>query len=51
MIAMYLKQHKPKSKLVMLDANPDIVSKAGLFRKGLEEALRRHHPSTVARRR
>jgi sulfide dehydrogenase [flavocytochrome c] flavoprotein subunit len=34
MIAMYLKQHKPKSKLVVLDANPDIVSKAGLFRKG-----------------
>jgi sulfide dehydrogenase [flavocytochrome c] flavoprotein subunit len=34
MIAMYLKQHKPKSKIVVLDANPDIVSKAGLFRKG-----------------
>ena len=34
MIAMYLKQHKPKSKIVILDANPDIVSKAGLFRKG-----------------
>jgi sulfide dehydrogenase [flavocytochrome c] flavoprotein subunit len=34
MIAMYLKQHKPKSKIVVLDANPDIVSKAGLFKKG-----------------
>lgn len=34
MMAMYLKQHKPNSKLVILDANPDIVSKAGLFRKG-----------------
>jgi sulfide dehydrogenase [flavocytochrome c] flavoprotein chain len=34
MIAMYLKEHKPKSKIVVLDANPDIVSKAGLFRKG-----------------
>jgi sulfide dehydrogenase [flavocytochrome c] flavoprotein subunit len=34
MIAMYLKQHKPKSKIVMLDANPDIVSKKGLFLKG-----------------
>ncbi|MCX7174190.1 MAG: FAD/NAD(P)-binding oxidoreductase [Proteobacteria bacterium] len=34
MIAMYLKQHKPKSKIIMLDANPDITSKAGLFRKG-----------------
>ncbi len=34
MIAMYLKQTKPKSKLIVLDANPDIVSKAGLFKKG-----------------
>ena len=34
MIAMYLKQHKPGAKLVVLDANPNIVSKAGLFRKG-----------------
>jgi len=34
MIAMYLKQHKPKSKIIVLDANPDIVSKAGLFKKG-----------------
>jgi len=34
MVAMYLKAHKPRSKIVILDANPDIVSKAGLFRKG-----------------
>ncbi|MCM2307745.1 MAG: NAD(P)/FAD-dependent oxidoreductase [Sulfuritalea sp.] len=34
MIAMFLKQHKPKSKIIVLDANPDIVSKAGLFKKG-----------------
>ncbi len=34
MIAMYLKQHKPKSKIVVLDANPDIASKGPLFRKG-----------------
>ena len=34
MIAMYLKQSKPKSKLIVLDANPNIVSKAALFRKG-----------------
>ena len=34
MIAMYLKQHKPGSKVVILDANPDIVSKKGLFLKG-----------------
>ena len=34
MIAMYLKKHKPKSKIIVLDANPDIVSKGGLFKKG-----------------
>lgn len=37
MIAMYLKQHKPKSKIIVLDANPDIVSKGPLFRKGWEK--------------
>ena len=34
MVAMYLKEHKPKSKVIVLDANPDIISKAGLFKKG-----------------
>lgn len=34
MIAMYLKKHKPGSKIIVLDANPDIVSKGGLFKKG-----------------
>ncbi len=34
MIAMYLKQHKPGSKVIVLDANPHIVSKKGLFLKG-----------------
>ena len=34
MIAMFLKEHKPKSKIIVLDANPDIVSKKGLFLKG-----------------
>ena len=37
MIAHYLKQHKPKSKLVVLDANPDITSKGGLFKKGWKD--------------
>ena len=37
MIAHYLKQHKPKSKIVVLDANPDIVSKGKLFKKGWEK--------------
>lgn len=31
--AYYLKQHKPKSKVLVLDANPEIVSKKGLFTK------------------
>lgn len=30
-IAEYFKQHKPRSKLLILDANPDIVSKKALF--------------------
>ena len=30
-IAFYLKNHKPKSKVLVLDANPDITSKKGLF--------------------
>src|SRR5574340_1275374 len=33
MIAWYLKNHKPKSKIIALDANPDFVSKGKLFRK------------------
>ena len=31
-VAWYLKHHKPKSKLIVLDANQNIVSKTGLFR-------------------
>jgi sulfite dehydrogenase len=30
-VADYLKKSKPKSKIIVLDANPDIVSKKGLF--------------------
>lgn len=37
MVAHYLKKNKPKSKLVVLDANPDITSKGGLFRKGWKD--------------
>ncbi|HEX6734831.1 MAG TPA: FCSD flavin-binding domain-containing protein [Azonexus sp.] len=33
-MAWYFKQAKPKSKIIVLDANPDLASKAGLFRKG-----------------
>ncbi|MBM4438856.1 MAG: FAD-dependent oxidoreductase [Candidatus Rokubacteria bacterium] len=35
-IAWYLKTHKPKSKLIVLDANPNVVSKTALFRKAWE---------------
>jgi sulfide dehydrogenase [flavocytochrome c] flavoprotein chain len=31
-VAWYLKANKPKAKLIVLDANQNIVSKAGLFR-------------------
>ena len=33
MVAWYFKQNKPKSKVLLLDANDDIVSKKGLFTK------------------
>lgn len=32
-VAFYLKQHNPSAKIIVLDANPDIVSKKGLFLK------------------
>ena len=31
-VAWYLKTNKPRSKLIVLDANPNIISKAALFR-------------------
>ena len=37
MVAHYLKANKPKSKIVVLDANPDITSKGGLFKKGWKD--------------
>jgi sulfite dehydrogenase len=36
-VAFYFKNHKPKSKVLILDANPDVVSKKGLFTKVWEE--------------
>jgi sulfite dehydrogenase len=33
LVANYFKQNKPKSKVVILDANEDVVSKKGLFTK------------------
>ncbi|HEX9392722.1 MAG TPA: FCSD flavin-binding domain-containing protein [Usitatibacteraceae bacterium] len=36
-VASYFKQAKPKSKVVVLDANGDIISKPGLFKKAFAE--------------
>ncbi len=36
-VAFYFKQHKPKSKVVVLDANAEITSKKGLFTKVFNE--------------
>jgi NADPH-dependent 2,4-dienoyl-CoA reductase/sulfur reductase-like enzyme len=36
-IAGYLKQHKPRSKLIVLDANPQVVSKGALFTRVWQE--------------
>lgn len=36
-VAHYFKQHKPRSKVVILDENPEIVSKKGLFTKNWAE--------------
>ncbi len=33
LVADYLKQHKPRGKVLILDANPDITSKGALFRQ------------------
>jgi sulfide dehydrogenase [flavocytochrome c] flavoprotein chain len=36
-VASYFAKHKPKSKVIVLDANPEIVSKKGLFAKAFAE--------------
>jgi len=36
-VAFYLTNHKPKSKIIVLDANAEIVSKKGLFTKAWAE--------------
>ena len=36
-VASYLKAHKPKSKIIVLDANAEIISKKGLFTKVFAE--------------
>ncbi|MBA3590335.1 NAD(P)/FAD-dependent oxidoreductase [Methylibium sp.] len=36
-VAAYFKRAKPKSKVLILDANPDVTSKGGLFKKAWSE--------------
>ncbi|MCL0137982.1 cytochrome C, partial [Klebsiella pneumoniae] len=36
MVASYLKAHKPRSKVIVLDANGEIQSKKALFSKAFE---------------
>jgi sulfite dehydrogenase len=48
-VADYLKRAKPKSKIIVLDANPDIVSKKGLFLaswNGLYKGLIEYRPNS-----
>jgi sulfite dehydrogenase len=40
LVAHYLKNNKPKSKVLILDANPDVASKKGLFEHEWQEHLR-----------
>ena len=37
MVAAYLKQAKPRSKVLVLDANPDVTSKGGLFKRAWQD--------------
>ena len=36
-VAWYFRRAKPKSKVLILDANPDVTSKAGLFKRAWSE--------------
>jgi len=36
LVANYFKEHKPRSKVLILDGNPDITSKKGLFLRAFE---------------
>jgi len=50
-IAAYFKQAKPRSKVLVLDANPDVTSKAGLFKaawKDLYAGILDYRPNSRA---
>lgn len=49
-VAHYLKNNKPKSKVLILDANPDITSKKGLFTAAWNElypGMVEHRPNAM----
>ncbi|HMN76712.1 MAG TPA: NAD(P)/FAD-dependent oxidoreductase [Burkholderiaceae bacterium] len=49
-VAAYLKAAKPRSKVLILDANPEITSKKGLFMKAFEEhykGMLEYRPNSV----
>ncbi|KAF0844514.1 NADPH-dependent 2,4-dienoyl-CoA reductase/sulfur reductase-like enzyme [Methylovorus glucosotrophus] len=49
-VAFYFKQHKPKARIIVLDANPEIVSKKALFTKAwadLYPGMIEYRPNSV----
>ena len=49
-VAAYLKSAKPRSKVLILDANPDVTSKQGLFMKAWEDhykGMLEYRPNSV----
>ena len=49
-VAAYLKSAKPRSKVLILDANPDVTSKKGLFMKAWEDhykGMLEYRPNSV----
>ncbi|MEW6677734.1 MAG: FAD-dependent oxidoreductase [Pseudomonadota bacterium] len=46
MVAHYFKQHKPKSKIIMLDGHLDVVSKGPMFKK----AFKKFYPGMIEHR-
>lgn len=52
MVASYLKQHKPRSKVLVLDANPEVQSKKALFERVFKqhyEGLLEYRPNAELR--
>lgn len=51
-VASYFKQHKPRSKVLIFDANPAVVSKPALFAKAWKDlypGMVEYHPNTELR--